>query len=89
MCVFILDKFTLVRLRETVQIKLILNREYNNYYQNVNNTLNSTETCHTCVLVTCFRTYISVCVIGLQMENFGFEPLLLACMDKTVNLILS
>jgi len=42
-----------VRLRETVQIKLILNREYNNY-RNVNNTLNYTETCHTRVLVNFF-----------------------------------
>jgi len=78
-----------VLLNETVQIKLILNTKYNNYYHNVNNTLNSTETCHTFILVTCFRTYIYSRVIGLQMGNFGFDPLLLACMDITVNLMLS
>jgi len=44
--------------------------------------------CHTCVLVTCVRTYIYSRVIGLQIRNIQIQPFLLACMDKTVNLML-
>ena len=81
MCVCILDKCTSVRLHETVQRSLIFNKEYNNY-QNVKNTLNSTEYSHTCVLVTCFLTYIYNRRIGLQIRNIRIQPLLLAVWTK-------
>ena len=81
MCVCILDKCTSVRLHETVQNRPIFIKEYNNY-QNVNNTLHSTEYCHTCVLVTCFLTYIYNRRIGLQIKNNRIQPLLLAGWTK-------
>jgi len=45
-CVCVLDKRTSLHLHETEQIKLVSNKEYNNY-QNANNTLKTTDCCHT------------------------------------------
>jgi adenosyl cobinamide kinase/adenosyl cobinamide phosphate guanylyltransferase len=42
-------------------------------YQNVNNTLKPTDCRHTCVLVTCIRTYIYRRMIALPKSNYGIQ----------------
>jgi hypothetical protein len=49
----------------------------------------TTDCCHTCVLLTCIRTYIYRTLIGISMSNRLIQALLFSPTDKTLKLTLS